>query len=222
MDPKVYDLYKIGFIACLIMLITTAALFGFITSNNYSNEVLSSTLSALGSLFGGIAGLLAAAAAIVGLGAWKKQLQHGRNLSNIWETKVHLRKVESSAIDCLVKILMTVSPNSTTASHASFHNSESKLLQQIEDLKNSCIAIDKLIMKKGWLNSNDAGYIESTWHQFKADYISSYIDITNATTPQNMQKYLAHCNLNEKNFNALTAYIELIDKRLDSFEEQYT
>jgi hypothetical protein len=204
------------------MLITTAILFGFITSNNFSNEVLSDALSALGSLFGGIAGLLAAAAALIGLGAWKKQLRHGKYLSTIWETKVHLRKVESSAIDCLVKILMAVSPNSTPASQATFKDSENNLLKQIEDLKSSCMVIDKLIMKKGWLNSNDAGFIMSAWQQFKLDYISSYIDLTNATTPKNIKLYLAHCDLNEKNFNGLTAWIELIDKRLDSLEAEYT
>lgn len=117
---------------------------------------------------------------------------------------------------------MTVSPNGTPASQATFKDSESNLLKQIEDLKGSCIVIDKLIMKKGWLNSNDAGFIMSVWQQFKSGYISNYIDLTSATTHQNIKLYLAHCDLNEKNFNGLTVWIELIDKRLDSLEAEYT
>lgn len=216
------ELYKIGFIICLVMLITVATISSLIISNNHNSNVLTSALSAYGSIFGGTAGLIVAVAAISGLDTWKKQIRHGKYLTLIWEAKVHLRRIESSLSKAKVYLIFTVTKDSTEKSIEEFRVAERQLKKEIQNASDTCKAIDKLITRNGWLNSNDLGFIEGAWLKYKTDYQESYIELTENPTEESINTYIAHFEINNINAIKIESWIRKIDDRLDQMEEEYS
>lgn len=211
------DIYKIGFIVSTIILITSCALFGFIISNSYSNEVLSNTISAIGSILGGTAGLIAATAALTGINTWKKQLYHGKYLSIIWEAKAQLRKVNASIIECQVFLSIPDDNGNYGINNPRLDEAESKLKQNIAILKDTCSTIDTLIEKKGWLNANNAMFINGAWFNYKSEFIENYF----TPTLETIKKYTEHVEINTKNNEKITKIINDLDEHLSMLETGY-
>lgn len=208
------EIYKIGFILTSLMLATVAALTVGVIGLD-SKSTLIDYIAAFGSVVGGLAGLTAAMAALIGIDAWKKQLTYGKYFASIWEAKVSLRKMQLAFIPC------SFSHNSCARELAAGGSpdtvgliaAQDDLISRQAEFFEICGALDKVVERGGTRWQGKASRLRVlTW---------CYIHRPEPLMMEFHPDPHAYVEAVSAHYQELNMFTESIEKDLDSLEDRF-
>lgn len=143
----------VGLIGISILLATTY----FQTDKHVT---ILNVLSSLGGFLGGVASILAAIVAFLGVNTWKKQLKHGKHISLIWSCMESLRTFQSEVMDWYVEAYAHCIRSKESSD---FLDLKKKRLEvTLDTLSANFSALDKIVVKNQWEWANYAGTLKGS------------------------------------------------------------
>lgn len=202
--------YSVAFFCVAIALMVVLA---FISSYLVDQKAFSQTLSDLGSFgsfLSGIAAIIAAGAAALGVTSWLKQLKFGKHLYCIWDVQTALRKINAE------EMIWYFHKYGKRNKESEF---VSKLEKELEDsfnnLKKVCYSLDSVVVKKGFKWTMQINTLHHSWTQIKI-YLETSDKPEGHQNILNENSTLVPLNSNFRN------YMERCSKEIEKLENKYS
>lgn len=187
-----------------------AILVGSAFIDSEKQQYLLTLISSMGSVFGGIAGIVAAVAAFLGVNTWKKQLKYGKHMSLIWSCMESLRNFQRRNMQWYILAHADCTGSKIPEETISV---EKELLDNcINELDSYFNALDKIVVKNQWQWANYASTLQSTVSRFSIIF-REYKDNPYGVTPLDQE-------LQELN-TILKKDTQFLDSELEKLESKY-
>ena len=121
-----------------------------------------SDLGSFGSFLSGIAAIIIAGAAAIGVNSWLKQLKFGKHLVCIWDVQVALHKIHAEQIMWYIYKYQNRSEENELVSKL-----EKELEDSFNNLKKVCHSLDSIVVKRSFMWSMHISDLYHAWTQIK-------------------------------------------------------
>ncbi|MFM5706531.1 hypothetical protein ACET7L_12335 [Aeromonas veronii] len=149
--------YSVAFLCAAIIIMGVIALISIYQVDQKSFSQTLSDLGSFGSFLSGVAAIIAAGAAAIGVTSWLKQLKFGKYLVCIWDVQVALRKLHAEQIMWYIYKYQERNEEVEFVSKL-----EKELEDSFNDLKIACHSLDSIVVKNGFIWS---AKVSSLYHE---------------------------------------------------------